>query len=113
MSTINFGSMQRHITYINLDVWNKFPQELKDIWNQVDKDAQEFYLQLADEDERNGLKAMLAAGCTLVEFKEQNKLKAVVPDMITEWVTYADKLGHGANARVLEKHIRKCIKDSK
>jgi len=111
ISTINFGSVGKYLTYVNLDLWNKWPQELRDIWNEVNEEAQKFSHELTVELEKKSLDEMLASGANLVTFQEQKKMQQAVPDMIDEWVAQAERAGHGENARIFAQYLRKCLRE--
>ena len=112
-SDINFGSLGRYLTYVNLDVWNKWPKELKDIWNEVNEDAQRLGHELSIELENKSLQELRSSGVKIAKFQDQEKLHEMIPDMIEEWVTQADRGGHGDNARTFAKYIRKCLNELK
>jgi TRAP-type C4-dicarboxylate transport system substrate-binding protein len=82
ISDINFGADGCYVTYLNLDVWNSWPQNLKDLFNQIVTEAELMSDQMVNGIDKKLLGAMQQAGAELVHFEDQDKLINAVPDPI-------------------------------
>ena len=82
ISDINFGADGCYVTYVNLDVWNSWPQNLKDLFNQIVMEAELMSDKMVDGIDKKLLGAMQKAGAELVHFEDQDKLIQAVPDPI-------------------------------
>ena len=111
VSDINFGSMARNLTYVNLNLWDKWPQELKDIWNQVNEEAEVYGHKIAMAADKAAFDKFPAAGVQIHHFADQEKMRAAIPDMIEEWIRQVGKVGNIEQARTLGAFIRQVIKD--
>jgi TRAP-type C4-dicarboxylate transport system substrate-binding protein len=83
ISDVNFGAIVGYMTFINLDLWNSWPQDLKALCNQITQEAEQLSIKIIGEYDRKALKLMVAAGAELVHFQEQEPLKKALPDTIT------------------------------
>jgi len=82
ISDINFGADGCYVTYLNLDVWNSWPQNLKDLFNQIVMEAELMSDKMVDGIDKKLLGAMQKAGAELVHFEDQDKLVNAVSDPI-------------------------------
>ncbi len=82
VSDINFGADSCYLTYVNLDVWNSWPQNLKDLFNQIVTEAELMSDQMVAGLDKKLLGAMQQAGAELVHFEDQEKLIEAVADPI-------------------------------
>ena len=82
ISDINFGADGCFVTYLNLDVWNSWPQNLKDLFNQIVAEAEIMSDEMINGIDKKMLGAMQQAGAELVHFEEQEKLVKAIPDPI-------------------------------
>lgn len=83
VSDVNFGAIVGYLTFINLDLWNSWSRELRDLCQQIALEAEQLSIKIVGESDRKALEAMLAEGAELVHFKEQEKLEKALPDTIT------------------------------
>jgi TRAP-type C4-dicarboxylate transport system substrate-binding protein len=79
---VNFGANGGYLTYINLDLWNSWPQNLKTLFNQITLEAEQLSNKVVGEFDRKALALMIAAGAELVHFEEQEQLEKALPDTI-------------------------------
>ena len=82
ISDVNFGANGGYLTYVNLDLWNSWPQNLKTLFNQITLEAEQLSNKVVREFDKKALKLMIAAGAELVHFEEQEQLEKAVPDTI-------------------------------
>ncbi len=82
ISDVNFGAIGGYLNYVNLDLWNSWPQNLKNLFNQITLEAEQLSNRVVGEFDRKALNLMTAAGAVLVHFEEQEQLEKAVPDTI-------------------------------
>jgi len=82
ISDVNFGAIGGYLSYINLDLWNRWPQKLRTLFNQITLEGEQLSNKVVGAFDRKALKLMIATGAERVHFKEQEKLQKVVPDTI-------------------------------
>jgi TRAP-type C4-dicarboxylate transport system substrate-binding protein len=82
ISDVNFGAIGSHLSYVNLDLWNSWPQNLKALFNQIVLEAEQTSIKAVGEYDQKALKLMMDAGAELVHFEEQAQLEKAVPDPI-------------------------------
>jgi TRAP-type C4-dicarboxylate transport system substrate-binding protein len=83
VSDVNFGAIVGYMTFINLNLWNSWPQGLRDLCQQIGLEAEKLSTEIVAESDRQALESMLADGAELVSFQEQDKLEKALPDTIT------------------------------
>ena len=74
LSDISFGADSVYLTYINLDLYNGWPQNLKDLFNQIVKEAETVSDKALTGFDQYALAAMQKAGVKLVHFENQAQL---------------------------------------
>ena len=114
LSDINFGSMGKYMTYVNLKLWNSWPKELQDLWEKLGVDTEVYSQKLQSDLEKQALAEFAAKGIKPVHFEDQDKMIKMLPDMIDEWERQLLKqLGPSAaaDAKTLKAHIQKVVKD--
>jgi len=82
ISDVNFGAIGGYLNYVNLDLWNSWPQNLKTLFNQIALEAEQLSNKVIGEFDRKALDLMIAAGAELVHFEEQGQLEKAMPDTI-------------------------------
>lgn len=82
ISDINFGADGCYVSYINLDVWNSWPQNLKDLFNQIVAEAEMMSDQMVSGLDKKLLQVMIKKGAKLVHFEDQDKLVKAISDPI-------------------------------
>lgn len=101
ISNINLGASSTWPVVVNYDVFfNKWPQNVRDLFMEVAKEASERSIQVVEKDEDDAFKDMLSKGAVLVEFPaaEQEKVEAMVPDFLDIWVENMKTKGLGDEA---------------
>ena len=82
VSDVNFGANVGYLTFINLKLWNSWPQNLKDLCQQIARQAEQLSVKIIGEADQKALQAMQADGVKLIHFKEQEQLEKALPDTI-------------------------------
>jgi TRAP-type C4-dicarboxylate transport system substrate-binding protein len=77
LSDISFGADAVYATYINLDLYNSWPQNLKNLFNEIVKEAEAMSDQALNGFDQWALSGMQKAGVELVHFEDQGKLDAL------------------------------------
>ena len=94
LSDISFGADAVYATYINLDLYNSWPQNLKDLFNEIVKEAEAMSDQALNGFDQWALDGMQKAGVELVHFQDQGKLDALKDyaiDLTVETITKQGK----------------------
>jgi len=100
-STINFGPLVAHFQAVNLDKWNSLPPEVQQLLTEVSKDAQANDRELVLSAEAKGLQAIKDGGVEMIEFEDQDKLEALVPDLLNIWAERMAEKGKGDEANAI------------
>ncbi len=82
VSDINFGADGCYVTYMNLDLWNSWPQNLRDLFNQIVAEAEAMSDSMVEGLDKKLLGAMQKAGAELVHFEDQGKLVKAISNPI-------------------------------
>lgn len=105
-STIELGALISNPQWYNLNKWEQLPASIRDLLNEVAKEALSVDLAKAHESERRAIEAMKAAGVQMIPFQDQRKFEAAMPDFIGEWVEAMRKIGKGQEAEAMAKRWR-------
>jgi TRAP-type C4-dicarboxylate transport system substrate-binding protein len=82
ISDINFGADGCYVSYLNMDLWHSWPENLKKLFNEIVTEAELMSDQVVAGIDKKLLGAMVEAGAELVHFEDQAKLVDSVPDPI-------------------------------
>lgn len=77
LSDISFGADAVYATYINLDLYNSWPQNLRDLFNEIVKEAEAVSDKALNGFDQYALGGMQKAGVELIPFDDQDKLNAL------------------------------------
>ena len=77
LSDISFGADNLYATYINLDLYNGWPQNLKDLFNEIVKEAEALSDKSLIGFDQYALAGMQKAGAELIHFQDQDKIDAL------------------------------------
>lgn len=103
---INFGTINAYTTFTSQSRWDSWPESLHAIVMEAASNAEKTSLAISKEADDNALAAMIADGAELVTFEEQDKLAAVIPDMLDIWVAKAGEQGRGEQAKQIAEMLR-------
>jgi TRAP-type C4-dicarboxylate transport system substrate-binding protein len=100
---MSIGSPGGWPQFYNLKTWEGFSPETKKLFIDVANDAQKLELQKIVDADAEARKTMKAAGVEFIDFPDQQKLEAMAPDFLQEWVNKMEKLGKGPEATRMAK----------
>jgi len=95
---LSIGSPGGWPQFYNLKVWESWSPETRKLFTEVAEAAKKHELQVLAKADEEARKIMKAAGVEFIEFPEQKKMEAMVPDFVKDWVSKMEKLGKGAEA---------------
>jgi TRAP-type C4-dicarboxylate transport system substrate-binding protein len=102
-SEINFGTVISDGVFYNLDKWNSFPDNVKELLLKTGADAQKYDLTAGAELEKKALVNMKENGVEFIEFPDQAAFEAKLPDFLDVWQKRMDEAGKGdAATQVVE-----------
>jgi TRAP-type C4-dicarboxylate transport system substrate-binding protein len=84
-STINFGALISGPQWYNLDRYNGFPQEVRDLLDEIVVEAYVFDIENLIEAEQAAVATMKAAGVEIIEFPDQERFEQALPDFLDLW----------------------------
>jgi len=90
MIDINLGTDPVFRSYINLELYNSWPQNLKDMFNQIVLEAEATSVQTMVGFDQYALKTMQDAGVNVVKFEDQDQVDALrdfVIDLTAETIS--------------------------
>lgn len=99
----NFGAIIGWPIYLNRDVWESWPEEVRTLVKEVSAEAAQ-----RDRDEMKLIgeeaeQSLLEGGLELVEFEETDALKEALPDMLSIWADQMSQRGlHDAATAIAE-----------
>lgn len=94
-STINFGALISGPQWYNLDRYNGFPQEVRDLLSEIVAEANVFDIKNLVEAEQTALETMKTAGVEIIEFPDQKKFEETLPDLLDVWQEKMTAAGKG------------------
>ncbi|WP_323010631.1 C4-dicarboxylate TRAP transporter substrate-binding protein [Paracoccus sp. (in: a-proteobacteria)] len=108
----NFGAIIGWPIYLNRDVWESWPQEVRDLVKEVSAEAAQ-----RDRDEmkligEEATKSLLDGGLELVVFQEPDALKVALPDMLALWTEQMTQRGLGEAAEAVAEATRARIAEA-
>ena len=77
VSDISFGADSVYLTYVNLDRYNSWPQNLKDVFNEIVREAEAMSDKSLIGFDQYALAQMQKAGTELVHFEDQDKIDSL------------------------------------
>lgn len=100
VSKAEFGAVAGNAVFVTADLWSAWPQEVRDLFEQVSAEAVAMDMKVIDDSYAQALEE-LKDKAELVEFTEQERLWEVAPDFLDLWVESMDGRGMGDSARKL------------
>lgn len=94
LSTANFGALSTWPIWVNYDLWhNRWPKSVVKLFTEVSREASERSVRTVAEAQDKSLAQLKASGVEVIQFEEQDKLEAAVPDMRKYWLAQMKRLG--------------------
>lgn len=90
---INLGTDPCYTSFVNLDVYNSWPQNLKDLFNQIVKEAEALSNQVHKGFGEFATSEMLKAGVKIHHFEDTEKFMAAIPNPIE--IAYENIISQG------------------
>ena len=93
---------------LNLDAWESLPQYIKDIWVEVEKDAQAYAVEVNGKDIAAARKGLADNGVEIYKLspEEEAKIKAAGLAAWEQWISTAEK---NPNGKDVKKYAADCI----
>jgi len=111
-STADFGAIPTWPIYINYDLWQKWPQNVKELFIEVSKDAvKRDIAQVAAAGKSALEKAVKENGVQVVQFTEQAELEKVAPNFLEVWVQNQSKKGNGKPAEEIVTNWKRLLRE--
>jgi TRAP-type C4-dicarboxylate transport system substrate-binding protein len=107
---MSIGSPGGWPQFYNLKTWESFSPETKKLFMDVAEEAKKVELQKIVDADAEARKTLKAAGVEFIDFPDQPKLEAMVPDFMQEWVAKMEKLGKGKEAAAMAKRWKELQK---
>jgi TRAP-type C4-dicarboxylate transport system substrate-binding protein len=107
---LNIGSPGGWPIFANKKAWEALSAENKKLIMEVAKEAKKVEMDKFAEADTEARKVMKAAGVEFIEFPDQQKFEAAVPDFLRDWVARMDKAGKGTEAARMAQRWRELAK---
>jgi len=95
---INLGADPCYTSFVNLDLYNSWPQNLKDLFKQIVKEAEALSNQVHKGFGEYATAEMLKAGVKMHHFEDTEKFLAAIPDTIE--IAYQNIINQGKEYEV-------------
>jgi len=92
-SSINFGSLSGTQLFVNRDFMNNLPKETAEAIRAAGRKAEQAEIVKVAASDEAAANTARKAGVTFVEFKDQDKLEATLPDTLDMWAEQITKSG--------------------
>ncbi|WP_126977123.1 C4-dicarboxylate TRAP transporter substrate-binding protein [Frigidibacter oleivorans] len=111
-SDLNFGAIMHVPTFVNLDAWNSWPQNVRDLILEAGAELIAEDRREVPENSRQALDSMLEAGVEMVEFTETEAFDAATPVFLDMWVEQLAERGLGEQASSIADVIRQTVSNT-
>jgi len=98
------------IRVMNLNTWNKLPDDIKVILEEVGKDMKNVGRDIQNKCKDESVEALKKEGATISEFNDREKWVNMLPDFRKEWVEDMEKKGLGEDAKELNRLLEETLK---
>jgi TRAP-type C4-dicarboxylate transport system substrate-binding protein len=95
ITLVGLGGQVSGSMSINLDTWNRLPQEVRDVLEQLGEEYSRGVVEELDARYERGLETMRKDGATITELPlaEKQKWLAGMPDIATRWIEATERRG--------------------
>lgn len=111
-SDINFGAIMHVPTFVNLDAWNSWPQNVRDLIMEASAELIAEDRREVPENSRQARDSMLEAGVEMVEFTEMDAFDEATPIFLDMWVEQLSERGLAEEASSIASVIRQTVADT-
>lgn len=95
---IPFGMIEFAPTLVPTSVWERWPESIRTIMLEASREAEEFGVKHIEANSGEAIALMERSGVKVVKFKEIEKLRSMVPEMLDVWLRRQKEAGRGALA---------------
>jgi TRAP-type transport system periplasmic protein len=99
LTSVGFGPQPTWPIWVNYKKWNDYPANVKKLMQEVSEEARVRGLKAVEEARDSSLQKMKDAGVTVVQFKEEEKLRQQAPQFRKVWLEAMQKQGKGKEAQ--------------
>lgn len=109
-ATAGFGALSTYPIYVNEDVWQKWPESVRQLFTDVSNEAAAKSVEDVTAAEAKAIVDMKAAGVVFLPFEEEAKLKETAPNFLDVWQETMAKQGLGDQAKAVVADWRELLK---
>lgn len=107
LTDIHFGAFVNYPVMVNADLWESWPQSVRDLFETVGREATERDIALVLEAGERAIAEMTGEhGVSIVTFEETDALDERLPDLAATWASDMEARGVGDEARRLIEELR-------
>lgn len=103
---IDFGVINAYVVFMNKQRFDSLNEASQALIKQAGAEATERAMADMAAEDGKGRAAMIAAGVTVVEFQEEDALRAAVPDMLEVWTKRMGEAGKGPEAQSIAQTLQ-------
>lgn len=100
-TTVDFGPIVGHASVMNLDKWNSLDPAVQKLITDVQKEAEAIDISAVEEAADKSLATIKENGVEVIEFADQEKLEAMIPDLLDVWSKRMAEKGAGEAATTM------------
>lgn len=93
VTLVGIGVVSGPIVVMNLDKWNSLPEDVKNIFEDIDSKIQPYVINSIIETDNAALKIIKEKGLQINDFPDREKLISDSPDFGKVWLNKMEKLG--------------------
>jgi TRAP-type transport system periplasmic protein len=101
LTSVGFGPQPTWPIWVNYKKWSEYPENVKKLMQEVSEEARVRGLKAVEEARDSSLQRMKEAGVTVVQFKEEEKLRQQAPQFRKVWFEAMQKQGKGKEAQAV------------
>lgn len=105
LSSANFGAIAGWPVWVNKKTWDRWPEEVKRLFEEVSKEAAAQDVEVVSAGAKSAMQAM-QSHLSVVEFQNEETLKQMTPDFLELWATSMAAKGLGNEAKGLVEAAR-------
>jgi len=111
-SDINFGAIMHVPTFVNLNAWNSWPQNVRDLIMEVSAELVAEDRREVPEHAQQARDGMLEAGMEMVAFTEVDAFDDATPVFLDMWLDQLSERGLGESASSVAEVIRRTVAEA-
>ena len=99
LTSVGFGPQPTWPVWVNYKKWNEYPANVKQLMQEVSEEARVRGLKAVADARESSLQKMKDSGVTVVQFREEDKLRQQAPKFRQVWLEAMQKQGKGKEAQ--------------